>query len=214
MLRSRWFPLSLAIAQSVRHVTLIAYGYWDASVTLRNFAIEEHIRRDLARPLFEPYYFCDAWNNYNTAHAANVSIDLPSYLAAMSFHSFVAKEFRCVDVLTTPRGQIITIPFIPIAWFLIGLSARRLATRRWRPEAKRRLPRAIAICGFLFLPMGVLLLMHGVTQAVALNGWGALRMFAAASWVFYLYVLAAERLRVWPFKDIEARIPVQDSRLD
>lgn len=193
---------------------MIAYGYWNALVNECNFGLESYLRKDLARPFFERYEFCDAWHNYNTSDAATMSIDLPAYVLASLTHSLGAGELSCVDALGTPRGQIIALAFVPLVWYLIGKSVRRLAKLQLRPETQGLWRLALVACAIALGLFGAVLLGVGVAQGFAGYGWNPIRMIASAFWAFYAYALAAERLRVWPFKGIETRIPVQDSRLD
>lgn len=136
---SRWFPLTFALLQTVRHVGLIGYDYWRYE---ERFRVVDSLKRDLARPLFEPSGFCGAWISYASGQTADLGLDMPAYAAGMLLHSVVNWSPACDATLTTPRGQLIAAVFVMPVWFLTGLSIRRLSQRRWRRRAGRfwRLP--------------------------------------------------------------------------
>ena len=55
---SKWFPPILALVQTMRHVGMIAFAYGDAVHYEKSVDLWAYIRKDLARPLFEPFEFC------------------------------------------------------------------------------------------------------------------------------------------------------------
>jgi hypothetical protein len=196
---SRWFPLILALLQTARHVGLIGYDYWAAAHNDKRFDLGEFLQRDLARPLFEPYGFCGAWAHYSSGQSAVLGLDLPSFIAATLLHSAINWRASCVDALTTPRGQIITAALVPVTWFFIGLSIRRLAQRRWRQRTTGRFFRTVASLGLLLVPLGLLGLLFAVVSLFVSDIGSSLRLAGLAFWMLYLATLIAERLRVWPF---------------
>src|SRR5258706_600077 len=119
---SCWFPPILALLQAARYLGFIGYDYWIAAQNEKRFDVGEFLRRDLARPLFEPYEFCGGWTHYSPAQSANFGLDLPAYVGATLLHSAVNFRGSCADALMTPRGQIITAPFVLALWFFVGLS--------------------------------------------------------------------------------------------
>ena len=79
MFTSLWFPLIFAWLETARHLGFIGYDYWETAQRQRRFETIEFIRRDLARPLFEPYRFCGAWMHYAFGQSAVLGIELPAY---------------------------------------------------------------------------------------------------------------------------------------
>jgi hypothetical protein len=198
-LTSRWFPIILAISQAARYVAFLGYDYWAAARYTRHFDAVRFIRRDLARPLFEPSGFCGAWTDYGFGQSATLGLDLPAYVAATLFHSLVNWEVACFDTLTTPRGQIIVALFVLPAWFLVGLSMRRMAKHRWRRRATGRVSRMIVGLGLIPLPIGLLALGVGIVGIFVSEAGVVVRMAGTAFWIITLGLLSAERLGVWPF---------------
>jgi hypothetical protein len=199
-LTARWFPLILALLQTVRHVGLVGYDYWAAAQHESRFNVEEFFRRDLARPIFEPSGFCGAWTSYGFGQTAVIGLDLPAYAWATLVHSAINWRNACEETFTTPRGQIIVAVFVLPLWFLVGLSIRRLAQRRWRRRTTGRISRILVTLGLIGLPFGLLGLLFSVVSMFVSGDGQALGMAGMACWMLYLAALAAERLRVWPFE--------------
>src|ERR1051326_8637935 len=107
--KSRWFPLIFALLQTVRHVGFIGYDYLHYEERLK---VIEFVRRDLARPLFEPSGFCGAWVSYSAGQTADLGLDMPAYAAGVLLHSAVNRSPDCEDTLTRPRGQLIAAEFV------------------------------------------------------------------------------------------------------
>lgn len=199
---SRWFPPILAFLQIARHLGLVGYDYWAAAHNQNRFDVGEFLRRDLERPLFEPYGFCDGWTHYTFGQSAVLGLDLPAYAGATLLYSAINWHAECVDALTTPRGQIIAAVFVLLLWFLVGLSIRRLAQRRWRRPLVGRFSRALVSLGLVLIPFGLLGLFFSVVGAFVSEGGLSVRMAGLALWMLYLAALTAERLRVWPFGSV------------
>lgn len=197
---SRWFPLGFALSVTTLHIALIGSDYLAATRNDKRFDARQFIRRDLNRPLFEEYGFCDAWTYYTAGQSAALGLDLPAYLAATLLHSSVNWQVTCVDALITPRGQIVTAAFVPPLWFAVGLSVRRLAQRRWRHRTTGWLPRALICLGLALFPIGVVTLIFGVLGLLFRDLSLSVRLAGFAFWLFYFSILCAERLRVWPYK--------------
>lgn len=196
---SRWFPITLALLQTVRHVGFIGYDYLHYE---ERFKVIDFVKRDLARPLFEPSGFCGAWVSYSSGQAADLGLDMPAYAAGVLLHSAINRSPACDATLTTPRGQIIAAAFVLPVWLLAGLSIRRLAQRRWRRRASRgwRLP---WLFGLLVAPLGFLMFAFGLVGTFVSGFGSALRAFGLAFWLLGFGGLTAERLRVWPFAGVE-----------
>ena len=196
---SRWIPPLLALLQTVRHLCMIAYTYWAAAQNERGFDVGQFIRRDLARPLFEPYGFCGAWTHYASGQTALLGLDLPAYAAATLLHSAMTWQASCVDAITIPRGHILSAAFVLPFWFLVGLSMRRFAQRCWHPRAEGRIKRALIALGLIPLPFGVLALICSLVVFFVSDVGLSVRLAGIAFWMLYPAALAAERLRIWPF---------------
>lgn len=194
------FPLGFALCNLLRHLAFIGTDYWRASMNER-LDVVRFILNDLERPLFEPYGFCGAWVSYTVGQSAAFGLDLPAYLTATMLHSAVTGEITCVDAMTMPKGQILTALFVFPLWFLVGLSFRRLGQRRWRPEVVGRFRRSVARLGLVPLPFGCLAILFSILGAFGQEPSGAARLAGIAFWIFYLALLAAERLRLWPFPE-------------
>lgn len=192
---SRWFPLMLALLQTVRHVSCLAYDYLDYEERSK---VIDFVKRDLARPLFQPSGFCGAWVSYSSGQTANLGLDMPAYAAGGLLHSAVNRSPACDLTLTTPRGQIIAAAFVFPVWWFAGLSIRRLAQRRWRRHASRRW-RLPLWCCLLVAPLGFLMLAFSVAGVFVGTIGSALRALGLAFWLLAFATLAAERLRVWRF---------------
>jgi hypothetical protein len=190
--------------QTVRHLAMIAYTYWVVAQNERRFDVGEFIRKDLARPLFEPYGFCGAWTHYAYGQSAVLGLDLPAYAAATLLHSVITWQTSCVDALTTPRGHILSSAFVLPLWFLVGLSIRRFAQRRWHRRVEGRIMRALVALGLIPLPFGLLGLLFSVVGLFVSDIGLSLRLAGIAFWTLYLAALAAERLRIWPFDRMES----------
>ena len=153
---SRWFPPLLALLQTVRHLCMIAYKHWAVAQNESRFDVDQFIRRDLARTLFEPYGFCGAWTHYASGQSAVLRLDLPAYAAATLLHSAMTWQASCIDANTTPRGNNLCAAFVLPLWFLVGLSIRRLAQRRWHRRVEGRIKRGLIALELIPLPFGVL----------------------------------------------------------
>ncbi len=182
----KWFPLVLAVGQTVRHIGLITYGYWAAVQTEKRFDVEEFMRQDLARPLFEPYGFCGGHRPHGTVFTANVGLDLPVYWSALVLHSVVNWQPSCDDALMTPRGQLITAALVPPFWFLVGLSVRRLAQRRWRRRTTRPITRVLLSFGLIPLPFAVLGLLLNVLGLFVSSVWSSIQVAGISLWEFHV----------------------------
>jgi hypothetical protein len=188
------------LLQTVRHVGFIGYDYWRYEERIR---VVDFVKRDLARPLFEPSGFCGAWISYSPGQTADFGLDMPAYAAGVILHSVVNRHLACDATFTTPRGQIVAAVFVLPVWFFAGLSIRRLAHRRWRRRAKRqwRIPLWFCLFG---APLGFVMLASSFA-GVFVSGFGsALRAAGLAFWLCALAGVAAERLRVWPFGGVDA----------
>jgi hypothetical protein len=199
---SRWFPPLLAFLQTVRHLGLVGYDYWAAAQNEKHFNVGEFLRRDLARPLFEPSGFCGGWTHYTGGQSAVLGLDLPAYVVATLLHSAINWQAACEDALMTPRGQIITAVFVLLLWFLVGLSIRRLVQRRWRRPIAGRLSRILVSLGLISLPFGLLWLLFSVVGLFVSEVGLSVRVAGFAFWMLYLATLIAERLRFWPFGSV------------
>lgn len=198
-----------ALMQTLRHAGMLAYSYWSVSQYEKNFNAWEFIRRDLARPLLEPFGFCGAWTHYGFTQSAVLGLDLPIYAIATILHSAMTAQASCVDALTTPRGHIVTAALALPVWFLAGLGLRRLGLRQWRRPASSKALRALF---YLLLPSGVLggLLLALAATAPLVSDLGlSVRLLGLESWFVWLGLLSAERLRVWPFAHL---LPPERSR--
>jgi hypothetical protein len=196
---SHWFAPVFALVQTLRHIGMLAYVYWSASQFEKNFNAWEFIRRDLARPLFEPFGFCDAWTHFGFAQSALFGLDLPIYAIATIVQSAMTAQACCVEALTTPRGRIVTATLALPVWFLAGLGLRRLGLRQWRRPASSKALRSLL---YLILPSGVLgglLLALAATTPLVSNLGTSVRLIGLGLWFVWLGMLSAERLRVWPF---------------
>lgn len=209
--RSRWFPLGLAILQGLFYVALIAFNSWKGS---RDFVeLSSYFRRDLARPFFEPPECCHGEpTSPELARVADVceitafrshdgpaiAIHFPAYAVAAALHAAISHSDVCFEALTRPRGQMFVVLMIPLLWFFVGGTVRRIAQHRWRPPAANRLSRAAFSIGFIPLPLGVFGALWLVV-VVFVNPWDALRAAGVAFWCLYIPLLAAERCRIWPF---------------
>jgi hypothetical protein len=197
---SRWFAPVFAVLRTARHAGMIAYSYWSAS---QNEDVWPFIRNDLSGPLFEADSSCGWWSTYDGSSTALQGLDFPAYDAAMLFHSVVTWNESCVDTLMTPRGQIVVVPFVFLLWLLVGLSIRRFAQRRWRRQAGGRLSRVLLSCGLVPAPFALFGLLLGAVGLGASGVGVGIRLAAMSVWFLYLSLLAAERLRVWPFGELE-----------
>ncbi|MGJ5818386.1 hypothetical protein [Paludibaculum fermentans] len=153
--------------------------------------------------MFEPYGFCGAWTSYSLGQSVALGIDYPAYMAAMMLQASISRSATCVDALTTPRGQVLTSLFVLPLWFLVALSARRIALRRWRRPVVSPIVRAILRLGWMLLPFGLLLLLMSVTSVFSSGAGLSIRLAGLAFWMLYWGSLAVERIRVWPFEWIE-----------
>jgi hypothetical protein len=207
ILKSRWFPPILALLQTIAYLALVGYDYWSDTRNLRHFNIEEYLRGDLARPLFEPSSFCGAWMRYGFGQTAVLGIDLPAYAAASLLYSAINRQSICPETLTTPRGQVIVALCVFPVWFLVATSIRRLAQHRWRRRIAGRAPRIVISIGLTMLPLGLLGFLLSVINAFLSEIGQALRMAGLVFWMLYLTLLTVERLRMWPFRFLEAQPP-------
>jgi len=183
---------------------MIACTYWVVAQNGSRFDVGEFIRKDLARPLFEPYGFCGAWTHYASGQSAVLGLDLPAYAVATVLHSVMTRQTSCVDALTTPRGHILSAAFVLPLWFFVGLSIRRLAQRRWHHRAEGRIRRASIALGLIPLPFGLLGLLFSLVGLFVSDIGQSIRLAGIAFWTLYVAALAAERLRIWPFDGMES----------
>jgi hypothetical protein len=182
------------------HFGLLSYDYSDASRSQAHINVVQLLRRDLERPFFEPYGFCGAWVLYSSGQSTDLGLNFPAYVGATLAHSALSQRVSCVDALMTPRGQILTSLFVPPIWFMVGLSFRRMAGRRWRRTIAGQAARALLSIGLLLLPLGILLLVLGLLSLFISESSQLGKVFGLAFWMFYISTLIAERLWVWPFK--------------
>jgi hypothetical protein len=187
---------------------MIAYTYWAVSQNESRFDVGKFIRRDLARPMFEPYGFCGAWTHFAPGQSAVLGLDLPAYAAATLLHSAMTWQASCIDAITTPRGHILSAAFVFPVWFLVGLSMRRVAQRRWHLRVEGRTKRALIALGLIPLPLGVLALIFSVVGLFVSDVGLSVRLAGIAFWMLYPAALAAERLRIWPFDWVVRARPV------
>jgi hypothetical protein len=195
ILTSRWFPPILAAVQTLVHVSLIAYEYRPLIVDGERFdCMYEDLSNDLA---------CGTYRPYSVGHSADLGLNLPAYLALSLLYFHANLEFVDIDAVTIPRGQRMIATLVPLVWFFLGCSVRRVARRRWRRADHGRWQRASlwvallpALYGLLAIPMGA--------GGLFLGRWGSFQVICFGLWATYAAALAAERLRVWPFAKIEA----------
>jgi hypothetical protein len=178
--------LTLAVLQTVRHVGFIGYDYLHYEERLK---VIDFVKRDLARPLFEPSGFCGAWVSYSAGQTADLGLDMPAYAAGVLLHSAVNRSPACDATLTTPRGQLIAAAFVMPVWWLAGLSIRRLAQRRWRRRAERAW--RLALWGLMVAPLGFLMLAFGLVGLFVSGLGSSLRAIGLAFWLLALATLAA-----------------------
>jgi hypothetical protein len=183
---------------------MIANAYWVVAQNDSRFDVGTFVLKDLDRPLFEPYEFCGAWVQYSSGLSALLGIDFPAYLAATLLHSAITWRASCVDALITPRGHIISAAFVFALWLLVGLSLRRFAERRWHRPVKGRTTRAVVALGLTLLPVGLLSLLFSVVGLFASDIGTSLSLAGIAFWCLYASALAAERLRIWPFANLDS----------
>ncbi len=199
---ARWFPLVFALLQTLRHVGFIGYDYYRQNERVQ---VLDFLKRDLARPFFEPSGFCGAWTSYSPGQTADLGLDMPAYAAGTVLHSLVNWSLACDATLTTPRGQLLAAIFVMPVWFLAGLSIRRMSQRRWRRRAGRfwRLPLSFGLVVAAMLGFSMLVVSLG---SVFVSGVGhALRAVGLAFWLLALAALCAERLRSRPFDRVDAK---------
>jgi hypothetical protein len=122
----------------------------------------------------------------------------PAYAVAAALHAALTRSDLCFEALTNPRGQMFVAPIIPLLWFFIGCSIRRIAQHRWRPPAASLISKSVFSLGLIPLPLGLLGLL-GIVLGIFIDPWSALRSAGVAFWSLYIPLLAAERLRTWPF---------------
>lgn len=197
---SRWFPPLLALFASTVHIALIGYDYWVAERNKHHFDVRRFLRQDLERPFFEPYGFCGAYVRYTAGQGIALGLDFPAYVAAIVLQSAVNQCETCVDAVTTPRGQILTIGFVFPLWFVVGLTVRRLCQRRWRSAATGRLSRIMIFLGVVPFPIGMFALLFACLGLFVSDKSISFRLAGFAFWMFYISILSAERLRLWRFK--------------
>jgi hypothetical protein len=186
---------------------MIAWGYWLAAQNESRFDTLDFLRKDLARPLFEPYGFCDAWTTYSSVQSAVLGLDLPAYAVGSILHSAMTRGTSCVDALTTPRGHIISAAFVFPLWFFVGLVIRRLSQRRWRRKVEGKTRGALIAVGLFLLLIGIsFLVLSGASLFVSGIGLST-RAAGLALWFLLASSLAAERLRVWPFDRLAVNDP-------
>lgn len=201
-LTARWFPLALALLNLERYAGFIGFDYWTVAQNEKGFQIREYVVKDLRRPFFEPFGFCGAWISYTSGQSAAVALDLPAHIAAGLLHSAVNRQVSCEESLTTPRGQILAASLAPIPWFVVGLSVRRLAQRRWRDPIRERVAGVLAPLAAIPLALGSLLLLGSMAGLFVSGGWLSIRLAGLAFWLIYPAMLYAERVRRWPFGGI------------
>jgi hypothetical protein len=206
----RWFPLMLALFQATRHAGLIAYDYWRAARPETRFDVRAYVREDLSRPLLEPSGWCDAWVHHSMGQNIDLGWDLPAYMAASVLHGVLSRHTPCVDTFTRPRGQVIVAPFVPLLWFLAGLSLRRLARRQWR-RAKGKLGHTVAWIGLFALPFGIVALLLGIVGLLTIDASTTLRLVGLGWWMTFVGALSAERLSVWPFDERQCTLRERSS---
>ena len=207
-MKSRWFPASLALFQTILYFGLLGHDYWSAvhKEHIRN--LREYFHEDLARPLFEPPELCQYCWGVAPGQSAVLGLDAPAHLGTILLYSAMNRQLACQETLLTPRGQLVTAAFVPPLWVLEGLSSRRLAQRRWHRRLTGRLSRSIVFLGLIPSPLGAAALLMGVLSIFALKISIAVRLLGLGFWLLFLSVLAEERLRVWPFRsvDVSARV--------
>lgn len=199
ILTSRWFVPAFALAQTLRHIGILVFGYWMAARSDPTFDTWEYVRRDLARPFWEPYGFCGAWTHYDAAHSAILGLDFPVYVIATTLHSVVTAQQSCVDALMIPRGHVMTAALSIPLWTLAGLGVRRLAQKSWRRPVRSTPLRTLLYLPLSVWALGSLFLFLGATASIASNPGLSLRLLGQGFWLVWAGLLCAERLRVWPF---------------
>lgn len=197
---SRCFPGFLALAQLLAYFGLLAGDYWKASS--KGFRPIEFIRRDLARPLFEQYEWCGAYVSYTLGQSAVFGVELPALILASVLHSAVTGESCSLEPMSTPRGQLITGPFVPLVWLGIGASLRRLARKRWHRRSRSGRA-ALSFLGFSLAFLGSVAMLGAVVGLLVSGPGLALRLAGLAFWACFPAALLAERLRARPFNTID-----------
>lgn len=199
---SRWFPPLLALVATTAHIALIGHDYWAAERNEKHFNARQFVRKDLQRPFFEPYGFCGAWVHYAAGQGIALGLDFPAYIAATVAQSAASQQITCVDAVSTPRGQVLTLGFVFPLWFLVGLTVRRLCQRRWRRGTTARFSRTLIFVGLVPFPIGVATLLFACLGFFVSDKSISLRLAGFAFWMFYTSILSAERLRLWRFKSV------------
>ena len=180
------------------HVSLLAHDYLAASRDEKSFDLRTYLTRDLKRPWFEEYGFCGGYAHYAGGQGAALGLSLPAYITATTVQSIANRKATCVDAAMTPRGQFLTLLFVPFYWFLAGLTCMRLAQRRLR-RATTGIRRMALFLGLIPVPLGGLCVLGAILEVFMSISMSA-RLLGTAFWILYLPTLCAERLRIWPFR--------------
>jgi hypothetical protein len=206
ILTSKWFAPIFALLQLARHLGMIAYDYWFAATHLQSFDPAQYLRNDLARPLFESSEVCRMIvDRFPSASQAVLGLDFPAYAITGVLHSALSGQLSCEDTLLSPRGQILSAAFVLPIWFLVGLSIRRLAHRRWRRRAESRTSHVMTVLHFISISIGFLAVFASLCF-LPIDIWAALEVAGVAFWCLYFSVLAAERLRLGRFRLVSDEI--------
>jgi hypothetical protein len=199
---SRWFPQILALFVTTLHIGLIGYDFGAVGETESHYNARQYIRRDLERPFFEPSDFCGAYTRYSAVQSLALGLDAPAYVAAALLASAINRSGTCLETLMTPRGQVLAVVFVALLWFVVGLSIRRFAQRRWRNAADGRLSLAFFWAGLTPLPLAIFAMLLGLLDFFVSDVAVSVRLAGFAFWMLYISTLSAERLRLWPFTSI------------
>ena len=205
---SHWFPPALALLQTLLFLGLIASDYVREHGR-KGFDAPDYIRKDLARPFFEPEDLCPDLVGFSAASEIGMALNPPAYLISGAVQSIV-NWGRCPPDLR-PRGQILTAAFVAPCWLLVGRNVRRFARRRWRRQAEGELVRSFLAFGLVLLFLLGLVQLLLSALAFFHTEWIGIRLLGLAVWPFYITMLVAEPLRFWPFTRIDRSAP---GRLD
>lgn len=202
LVTTKWFPILLALAQLTRHLALIGYDYWLAAEGEKNFDVHRFVAEDFGRPFFQPSGFCGAWISYSSIQTATNGIDFPAYVLTALVFSVASGQAACVDSAMSPRGQVVTAPIVFVVWLLAGGTTRRLALRRWRAPAARRLVRGLLNLAWIPAAFGIFCAVAAIPASIFSGFDHGIQALGLAAWLLFPALLAAERLRSWPFHQI------------
>jgi hypothetical protein len=130
-------------------------------------------------------------------------LDWPAFIAAAELHSAMTGDGACIAATATARGQLIVAGFVFPLWFGVGASIRRIARRDWRATAKGRFSSGLPRLCSVPAPLAVLALVISAIGLLFAQVGMALQAAGIGCWLLYRSALAAERLRVWPFHQLD-----------